>query len=292
MPEPLLLAAIFMATIALVIAIGAMPSRRHHPRERRLAPPRPAAEASVVAALPATATGLARRLAAAGYAGEAAASAFHLVRLGAAAFLGLGFVAFAAALDIAPEPGRRVALACGLAAIGWLIPSIHLDRRAERRRLAMREGFPDSLDLMQVCVEAGLGLDAAIARVAAELGSAYPLLGAQYTQMGQELRAGRARDDALRGLAERLGFDEAKSFASLLIQSEALGSSIADTLRAYAEDMRTRRMLAAEQKAQELGVKLSVPLILFILPALIIVIVTPAAHKMARLFWPLIDRGF
>lgn len=292
MAQPLLLATIFVAATALVLVTGALLPLRRHPRERRLGAPRPAAGASVAAALPVAATGLSRRLQAAGFDGETALATFRLVRLGVAAALGLGVFGLAVILDLAPEPERRVALACGLAAVGWLVPSIHLDRRAERRRMAMREGFPDSLDLMQVCVEAGLGLDAAIARVATEIGAAHPLLGAHYTQMGHELRAGRARDDALRGLAERLGFDEAKAFASMLIQSEALGSSIADTLRAYAEDMRTRRLLAAEQKAQELGVKLSVPLILFILPALIIVIVTPAAHKMARLFWPLIDRGF
>ncbi|CAA7615376.1 type II secretion system F family protein [Magnetospirillum sp. UT-4] len=288
----MLAAAIVVAVTALVLAAAAMAGLHSHPRDRRLVPPQPDGGGAVAAALPPPPSGLARRLLAAGYGGARAVTVFRLARLGLAALLALGFLAAAGLLDLAPEPERRIALACGLAAMGWLLASIHLDRRAGSRRLALRDGFPDSLDLMQVCVEAGLGLDAAIARVAAEIGAAHPLLGAHYAQMGRELRAGRGRDDALRGLADRLGFDEAKAFAAMLIQSEALGSSIADTLRAYAEDMRSRRLLAAEQKAQELGVKLSVPLILFILPALIIVIVTPAAHRMARLFWPLIDRGF
>jgi tight adherence protein C len=232
------------------------------------------------------------RLLAAGYSSATARTTFRAARV----VVGIGFGLAALAVLSTPYFGlvgmQRVIMAVSVAVAGSLLPGFHLDRLAARRQQALRDGFPDSLDLMQVCIEAGLGLDAAIAQVAEEIGAAHPLLAEHYQMLGQELRAGRCRDDALRALAARLGLDEAKQLATLLIQSETLGSSITDALRSYAEDMRKRRMLSAEEKAQQLGVKLSIPLVLFILPALIIVIVSPAAQKMARLFWPLMHRSF
>ena len=225
-----------------------------------------------------------RRLLAAGFSTHASLAALRTARIACA--IGLGLVGLAV-LSLEFSGLQRIIMAGSVAAIGWLLPGFILDRLALRRQQAMRDGFPDSLDLMQVCIEAGLGLDAAFAQVAEEIGAAHPLLGEQYRMLGQELRAGRCRDEALRALAIRLGLEEAKALATLLIQSEALGSSITDALRTYAEDMRQRRMLSAEEKAQQLGVKLSVPLVVFILPALITVIVSPAALKMTRLFLPM-----
>lgn len=231
------------------------------------------------------------RLLAAGFSSVATLSTFRTARL----VMGVGFGLVGLMVLSLPFLGlvgmQRVIMAGSAAAMGWLMPGFILDRLAMRRQQAMRDGFPDSLDLMQVCIEAGLGLDAAFAQVAEEIGAAHPLLGEQYRMFGQELRAGRCRDEALRALAIRLGLEEAKALATLLIQSEALGSSITDALRTYAEDMRQRRMLSAEEKAQQLGVKLSVPLVVFILPALIVVIVSPAALKMARLFLPMMHHS-
>lgn len=295
--EPLILVSAFSAPVLLVLAVGVALAPRRSLERRLSGTPAPSPRHSGISLRDAMArveagraAGTRQRLAAAGYASPRAPLVFGLVRLASAALLAAGFLAASAALGVDLAGNQRTALTLGLAGAGAILPSLLLDRRINARRRSMHEGFPDSLDLLQVCVEAGLGLDGALSRVGEEIGGAHPLLGEQYRLMTQELRAGRNRDDALRGLAERIGLDEAKALATLLIQSEALGSSIADALRAYAEDMRARRMLAAEERAQQLGVKLSMPLIVFILPALIVVIITPAAQKMARLFWPLIER--
>jgi tight adherence protein C len=292
--DAVILAAAFTAAAALALGVGAL-VLRGNPLDRRLGMPAKAPVAADLRDRLQTDEGgggeLRRRLVAAGFAAASAMTAFRTIRISATLVLGLGALGGFTLLGPDLSPPQRLMMAMGAAAVGWLWPPLQLDRLAERRRQAMREGFPDSLDLMQVCVEAGLGLDAAIAQVGEEIGAAHPLLGEQYRMMGQELRAGRSRDDALRSLAERMGLDEAKALATLLIQSEALGCSMADALRAYAEDMRNRRMTSAEEKAQQLGVKLSMPLVAFILPALIVVILTPAAQKLSRLFWPLMHRS-
>ena len=158
---------------------------------------------------------------------------------------------------------------------GLYLPIIVLYMKANGRKEQARDGFPDALDLLVVCVEAGLSLDQAIERVSKEIGRAHPALGENFRIMSNELRAGRTRAEALRNLGERVGIEEVKSFVTLLIQSEELGTSIAETLRVYVDEMREKRILRAEEKAQALPAKLSVPLVLFIFPVLMIVILLP-----------------
>lgn len=289
-----ILALVFASVVALVLGLGAV-LLKNRPVQRRLS--KPVVEASGSSLLRDRLvegadghSALRRRLLAAGLSSASAPATFRTIRVLVAVGAGVVSLAVISALSVELVLAQRLIMAMAMAGLGWLLPPIYLDRMADRRRDTMRVGFPDSLDLMQVCVEAGLGLDAAIAQIAEEIGKAHPLLGEQYRLLGQELRAGRNRDDALRALAERLDLDEAKAFATMLIQSDSLGTSVADALRTYAEDMRGRRMLAAEEKAQQLGVKLSLPLVGLILPALLVVIVTPAAQKIARLMWPLINR--
>jgi tight adherence protein C len=174
--------------------------------------------------------------------------------------------------------------------IGLYLPPAMLSKRIEGRKLEIYEGFPDALDMMLVCVEAGLGLDAAINRVGQEIGKAHPVLGHQMELVGLEMRAGKPRQEALRNLADRTGVDEVRSLATLLIQSDALGSSIAQSLRVHAEDMRARRMLKAEEKAHKLPVKLSIPLILCVLPSLMIVILSPAALRIVDTLLPSLNK--
>ena len=154
------------------------------------------------------------------------------------------------------------------------------------RQRAVREGFPDAIDLLIICIEAGLGLDAAVARVGTEIAAAHPLVSEHFTMLAAELRAGRAREEAWRGLSRRVGLAEVTSLVTLLVQTDRLGASAADALRAHAADLRARRLLRAEEKAQQLGVKMTFPLILMILPALMIVIATPAVIKGYRLLLP------
>lgn len=170
--------------------------------------------------------------------------------------------------------------------MGYFTPVFYLSRRVRKRQLSIREGFPDALDMLLVCVESGLGMDGALARVADEIGRAHPLLAEQFGFIGRELRVGRDRESALRSMAERIGVDEVTSLVTLLIQTDKLGTSIGDALRAHAYEMRSTRLLRAEEKAMKLPVKLSVPLIFFILPALLLVILGPAALSIGRDMFP------
>jgi tight adherence protein C len=142
---------------------------------------------------------------------------------------------------------------------------------------------------MLICIEAGLGLDSAIARIGDEIRTAHPVLADQFYLMSVELRAGKTREDSLRNFSDRIGIDEVASLASLLVQTDALGTSLADALRAYSEDMRMRRMLRAENKAQQLSVKMAIPLVIFILPATMIGIMSPALIKIMRVLKTLAD---
>ena len=147
-------------------------------------------------------------------------------------------------------------------------------------------GFPDALDLMLVCVEAGLGLEAAFARVGMEMTTSHPLLAEQFGAVVLELRAGRSHEDALRRMADRAGADDIRAFATLLIQSTKLGSSIAQTLRIYASEMREKRRMRAEEKAHRLPVLISIPLVACMLPVMIGVLMLPAAIRVVRAVLP------
>jgi tight adherence protein C len=166
--------------------------------------------------------------------------------------------------------------------VGLFLPTVWVSRRIENRQQQCRDGFPDALDMLLISVEAGLGLDAAINRVGMEIGGAYPVLGEHFQLVGAELRAGQSREGALRSMADSIGIEEVGSLVTLLIQSDMLGTSIAQALRVHADDMRIKRMLRAEEKAHMLPVKMTVPLILGILPPLVIVILAPAIIRFMR----------
>lgn len=172
------------------------------------------------------------------------------------------------------------------AAIGLYLPVLYVRAKANRHRNEIINGFPDALDLMLVCVEAGLGLEAAFARVGMEMTDSHPRIAEQFGTVVLEMRAGRNREDALRRMADRAGTDEIRAFATLLIQSTKLGSSIAQTLRTYAAEMREKRRLRAEEKAHRLPVLLSVPLVACMLPVMIGVLMLPAAIRVIRAIVP------
>ena len=177
--------------------------------------------------------------------------------------------------------GMNLLMAAVVAAVlGYLIPSMVLDKKIENRIQHYRDGFPDMMDLLVACIQAGLSLDAAILRISDELKGRYPHLGNQLRLMTLEMRAGRDRNTAWKNLANRLGLDEARSLATMLKQSEDLGTSVGDTLRVFADDMRERRMLLAEEKALALPAKLVLPLIGFVFPTLLVVLILPAVVRM------------
>jgi tight adherence protein C len=156
-------------------------------------------------------------------------------------------------------------------------------RRVSRER-EYAEGFPDLLDLLVASVEAGLSLDAAVNRVADELGRRYPDLTFHLRALTLELRAGRARKDAWSAFADRLGIDDARALATMLRQSEEMGTSLGETLSVFSQDLRAKRMLRAEEKALALSAKLTVPLIIFIFPCLLGALMLPAAARLMHVF--------
>lgn len=168
---------------------------------------------------------------------------------------------------------------------GYLAPSFYLDRLIKQKRLEHQSGFPDFMDLLVVCADAGLSMEAALDRVARELSDAFPSLAANIHMANLEIRAGRTMTEALEHLSERLGLDEARSFATLIQQSDELGSSIGDALRVYSDDMRHKRLSRAEEKAYSLPAKLSIPMMVCIFPTLFVVILLPVIVRLATNNW-------
>ena len=226
------------------------------------------------------------RLVAAGYDSENAARTYSVVRLGMVMGLPLLLFALMWVLGMRPSVFRLYLVGAGAALLGLYLPSIFIRRRTAARRQEILNGFPDALDLLLVCVEAGLGLESAFSRVGEEMTESHPLLAQQFGAAVLELRAGRSHEDALRRMAERSGSEDIRGFATLLVQSTKLGSSIAQTLRVYSSEMRERRRLRAEEKAHRLPVLLSVPLVCFMLPSMIGVLMLPAALRVIRTLLP------
>jgi len=175
-----------------------------------------------------------------------------------------------------------------LSVLGLYLPSVWVTQRIATRQREVSEAFPDAVDMLVVCVEAGLALDAAFNRVGTQLGRAHAALATHFAWVALELRAGKSREDALRNMSTRIGVPEINSFVMLLIQSDQLGTSIAQTLRVHSEEMRAKRTLRAEEKAHKLPVKLAVPLVLFILPAICAVALLPAIIKIVRELFPIL----
>ena len=230
------------------------------------------------------------RLIAAGYTQGHAARVYSLVRLIMVIGLPLAAFGFMWASGSSPSLTKLIFIGMIAAVLGLYLPKIWLRARADRRQREIINGFPDALDLMLVCVEAGLGLEAAFNRVGMEMTRSHKLLAEQLGSVVLELRAGRSQEDALRRMADRAGADEIRAFTTLLIQSHKLGSSIAQTLRIYAGEMRERRRMRAEEKAHRLPVLLSIPLVTCMLPVMIGVLMLPAVIRVIRLVLPAIAR--
>ena len=175
-----------------------------------------------------------------------------------------------------------VSAAAALALVAIMGPDQVIKLRRTRREREYREGFPDLLDLLVASVEAGLSLDAGVSRVTEELHRRYPALAEHLYFLTLELRAGRSRKEAWLAFADRLGIDEARSLATMLRQAEEMGTSLGDTLAVFSEDMRAKRMLRAEEKSAALPAKMMLPLILFIFPCLIGVLMLPAAYRISQ----------
>jgi tight adherence protein C len=220
------------------------------------------------------------------YAGMRSANAlplFYAIKTGLALMFLLAVVTWSAWL---PQwsATQLVFLAMFAAFVGLMLPNYILDHKVERRKKRLRDGFPDALDLLVVCVEAGLGLTAAIQRVAEELKISHPELGAEFAQVTAEMRAGIERETALKALSYRTGLEDIRGLVSLLIQTLKFGTSIGETLRVYAEEFRDKRMQRAEELAAKIGTKLIFPLVFCLFPSFFIVAIGPAIVRLAEVF--------
>jgi tight adherence protein C len=223
---------------------------------------------------------LQRRLVAAGYRNGEALVVFLGVRVACAA---VAFALLATPLIFRPN----VMLAFGAAGLGYLLPNIVLARLEKRRQHRIRLSLPDALDLLVVSVEAGLGLDQAMQRVGDELVFAHPELCEELRLINFELRAGKARSEALHNLGERTGVDDVVSLVAMLVQTDKFGTSVAKSLRVHSDTLRTKRRQRAEEAAAKTGVKMVFPLVLCIFPAIWVVTLGPAAIKIVQVLGPL-----
>ncbi len=177
------------------------------------------------------------------------------------------------------------------AAVGYYLPNLVLARMTEWRQRELFEAFPDALDLMIVCVESGISLDAAIARTATEIDLHSPALAEELTLVGLELRLGATRERALRNFALRTGLDEISSFVAMMLQADRFGTSIGDSMRVQADALRVRRRQRAEEQAAKIPLKMLFPLIFFIFPSLLLVLMGPAMIQIYRILLPTMGGG-
>ena len=214
----------------------------------------------------------------AGYRSKSAVSTFHFSRFA----LGIGFLLLGVLSIFVrnSEPSLSSLMMSVLipGGIGYFAPSYWVTRRKAQRQEDVTNGFPDALDLMLVCVEAGQSLDQAIMRVSKEIRSAYPTLAEEFELVSSEMRAGKDRSTVLRDMSERCGVPDISSFVTVLVQSATFGTSISDALRVYASEMRDKRVMRAEEKANVLPTKLTIGTMLFTVPPLLIILVGPSIY--------------
>lgn len=233
---------------------------------------------------------LKQKLAQAGFRSEAAQTVFLGLKfafLMFGLFLGGGFMLISTQLDGLPLMSQSNLIKCvGIAGVMFYMPTVGLFFLRRRRKEQIFLGLPDALDLMVVCVEAGLGLDQALRKVAEEMRKSYRVIAEEFGLCNLQMQMGRGRAEVLQDLGRRTGVDDLRALASILIQADKFGSSIAQALRVQSDSMRTRRRQIAEEKAAKTAVKLIFPLVIFIFPGIFVVLVGPAAITMVRDMFP------
>jgi tight adherence protein C len=207
----------------------------------------------------------------------------------AVAAVAFGGLALAVALRAYAETTNLVMGVGAAMALGYIAPAQYLLWRVRRRKHAIEKGLPNALDLMVICVEAGLGIDQTTLQVAKELHQAHPEICEEFTVMNLELRAGERRHEALHNLAERTGVDDVKKLVAVLVQTDRFGTSIAQSLRGHADYLRSMARQRAEEKASKLAVKLVFPIFFCVLPTLFVVTVGPVMTRLVRDLLPFIE---
>ncbi len=227
----------------------------------------------------------------AGYRNPQAPLVFMGARIFLAILFGVLFLIFGLDSVEGKDPMVLPIALIGSMFAGYFGPVMWLRNTTDKRKLLLVNGFPDALDLMVVCVEAGLGLDQAISKVGAEVKQGHPELGEEFILLNLEMRAGLSREQALRNLVNRTDLEDIRSLVALLIQTDRFGTSIGQALRVHSDSMRMKRRMKAEEKGAQLPVKLMIPLILFIFPALMVVIVGPGVISLMRNLMPALQGG-
>ena len=222
----------------------------------------------------------------AGYRNRDAVRYFHFAQFALAiGFLTLGviyFLLFKSGEDA--SAGEAIMYILGPGGVGYMLPKYWVTKRQQTRQEEISDGFPDSLDMMLTCVEAGQSLDQSIIRVAREIEVSYPALAEEYEIVAQQIKAGRDKPSVLNEMAERCGVQDISSFVTVLVQSQTFGTSIADALRVYAAEMRDKRVMRAEEKANKLPTKMTLATMMLTVPPLLIILVGPSVLGIMKLF--------
>ena len=222
----------------------------------------------------------------AGYRGRNAVRTFHAIQfaLGLAMLvLGVAYTVIASATgEITPM--QMIVAVLLPACVGYYLPKYWVDSRVKKRTAEIQNGFPDSLDMLLVCVEAGQSLDQGIIRVSKELRGGYPALAEEYETVSHEIKAGKEKSAVLRAFGDRSGVQDVASFVTVMIQSQQFGTSIAEALRVYASEMRDKRVMRAEEAANKIPTKMTLGTMMFTVPPLLIILVGPSVHDMIETF--------
>ncbi|SHI65954.1 type II secretion system protein F (GspF) [Shimia gijangensis] len=221
----------------------------------------------------------------AGYQSRDAVRAFHLAQMLLGVIGLIGGVAYFLVVKegVAESTQKTLMTILGPGAIGYLLPKYWITRRVEARKEEITQGFPDALDMMLVCVEAGQSLDQSIVRVAGELRASYPSLADEFEIVAYEMKAGKDKASVLKDMGERCGVQDVSSFTTVLVQSTTFGTSIADALRIYAGEMRDKRVMRAEEAANKLPTKMTLATMMLTVPPLLIILVGPSVVGITRL---------
>ena len=221
----------------------------------------------------------------AGYPSKNAVRMFHALQF----LLAIVFLLIGGALALVKASGAGLTAQTAImytlipCAVGYFIPRYWVDKRAEKRRVEIIQGFPDALDMMLVCVEAGQSLDQSVIRVGKESRMGYPALADEFEMVAQEVKAGKDRTTVLKDMSERVGVPDVSSFVTTLVQSATFGTSIADALRVYSADMRDKRIMRAEEAANKLPTKMTLATMMFTVPPLLVILIGPSVYGVAMM---------
>ena len=223
----------------------------------------------------------------AGYQSKDAVRMFHAAQM-ILGLIGLGigvfYYTFYMNVDGAEISTQKMIMyTVGPGGVGYYLPKYWITRRVEERKEQITQGFPDSLDMMLVCVEAGQSLEQSIVRVARELRASYPALADEFDVVAYEMKAGKDKSTVLNDMGERCGVQDVASFVTVLVQSTSFGTSIADALRVYASEMRDKRVMRAEEAANKLPTKMTLATMMLTVPPLLIILVGPSVHGITQL---------